>query len=166
MPLGPATRLSVTRPFGPMWIELMRLQTKRKGVAAVEFALVAPVLCMAFLGMIEVSRAIQVQMVLSNAVREGCRGYADNIATDAAGYQIGTQACVQPIINDMLTGANIGIDTSKVTVTATSPTAVTVAGIPMNQVTVTASLPYSSVAYFAGFYIKRPLTATVTMKKS
>ena len=143
----------------------MRLQTKRKGVAAVEFALVAPVLCMAFFGMIEISRALQVQMVLTNAVREGCRGYADNTATDAAGNPIGTKPCVQPIVNKCLTDANIGIDTSKVTVTPTDPTSVTVSGIKVNQVTVTASLPYSSVAYFPGFIIKRPLTATVTMNK-
>ena len=36
----------------------------------------------------------------------------------------------------------------------------------MNQATVTASLPYSSVAYFPGFIIKRPISATITMKKS
>jgi Flp pilus assembly protein TadG len=143
----------------------MSLATKRKGVAAVEFALVAPVLCMAFLGMIEISRAIQVQMVLTNAVREGCRGYADNTATLSNGYTVGTAAYASYLVTDSLTNANAGIDTSKVTITP-STGSVTVSGITMATATVTASLPYSSVAYFPGFIINRPITATVTMKKS
>jgi Flp pilus assembly protein TadG len=145
----------------------MRLQTKRKGVAAVEFAIVAPLLCMAFLGMIEIGRAIQVQQVLTNAVREGCRGYADNTATVTSGstvYTVGTAAYATYLVTDSLSNANIGIDTSKVTITETI-TPVTVSNIIVNQATVTASLPYSSVAYFPGFIIKRPLTATVTMNK-
>jgi Flp pilus assembly protein TadG len=141
----------------------MNLQTKRRGVAAVEFALVAPLLCMAFLGMIEVGRAIQVQQVLTNAVREGCRGYADNTATVGT-YTVGTPDYATHLVTDSLSTANIGIDTSKVTITATI-TPVTVLGIKVNQATVTASLPYSSVAYFPGFIIKRPITASATMNK-
>lgn len=145
----------------------MSLQTKRRGVAAVEFALVAPVLCMAFLGMIEIGRAIQVQQVLTNAVREGCRGYADNTATVTSGstvYTVGTAAYATYLVTDSLSNANIGIDTSKVTITETI-TPVTVSNIIVNQATVTASLPYSSVAYFPGFIIKRPITASATMNK-
>ena len=53
-------------------------------------------------------------------MREGCRGYADNTATLSNGYTVGTAAYAQYLVNDSLTNANIGIDTSKVTVTATT----------------------------------------------
>ncbi|MGB6041722.1 MAG: TadE family protein, partial [Pirellulales bacterium] len=46
---------------------------KRRGVAAVEFALVAPLFVLMVMGMIEVGRAIMVQQVLTNASREGAR---------------------------------------------------------------------------------------------
>jgi hypothetical protein len=45
----------------------------RRGVAAVEFAVVAPVLFTLMLGVWEVGRLIQVQQVLQNAAREGAR---------------------------------------------------------------------------------------------
>jgi Flp pilus assembly protein TadG len=46
---------------------------KRRGAAAVEFAVVAPVLIMLVFGMIEFGRAIMVQQVIVNASREGAR---------------------------------------------------------------------------------------------
>src|SRR5438270_912412 len=45
----------------------------RRGVAAVEFAMVAPLLCLFFVGISEVSRGIEAKVTLSNAVRKGCR---------------------------------------------------------------------------------------------
>ena len=43
------------------------------GVAAVEFAIVAPIFFMLVIGIIEVGRAIMVQQVLINASRVGAR---------------------------------------------------------------------------------------------
>jgi Flp pilus assembly protein TadG len=143
----------------------MRMRTRHKGVAAVELALIAPILCLAILGTMEIGRAIQVQAALTNAVREGCRGFSDSTATLASGYQVGSAAYAQYLVTDSLTSANIGITTSRVTVTATA-TAVTVSGIAMTQATVTATLPYSSVSYFPAFIMTGNLSATVTMKKS
>jgi Flp pilus assembly protein TadG len=45
----------------------------RAGVVVLEFALVAPFLLFLFLGMCELSRALMVQNMLSNAARTGCR---------------------------------------------------------------------------------------------
>ena len=143
----------------------MRLQAERQGVAAVEFALVAPVLCVTFLGMIEVGRAIQVQQALCNAVREGCRGFADNSCTLSSGYTVGTSTYAQYLVTDSLNNTNMNINTANLSVTATTST-VTVSGVTMTLATVTATLPYSAVAYLPGFIINRNLTATVTMKKS
>ena len=46
---------------------------KRWGVAAVEFAVVAPVFFLFVFGMIEFGRAIMVQQMITNASREGAR---------------------------------------------------------------------------------------------
>jgi Flp pilus assembly protein TadG len=45
----------------------------RRGVAAVEFATVLPLIFLLLLGTWEVARLVQVQAILSNAVREGAR---------------------------------------------------------------------------------------------
>ena len=45
----------------------------RSGVAAVEFALVAPVFFLLVFGLIELGRMLMVQQSLTNAAREGCR---------------------------------------------------------------------------------------------
>jgi Flp pilus assembly protein TadG len=45
----------------------------RRGAAAVEFAVVAPVFFLMILGMIEIGRAIMVQQIITNASREGAR---------------------------------------------------------------------------------------------
>ena len=143
----------------------MRIRTKRAGIAAVEFALVAPLLCLTILGMIEIGRALQVQTALTNAVREGCRGFADSTATLSSGYQTGTAAYARYLVTDSLSSANIGINTGNVTVTAVA-TPITVSGISMTEARVTGTLPYSSVSYFPAFIMTGNLSATVTMKKS
>lgn len=45
----------------------------RRGAAAVEFAVVAPVFFLMIFGMIELGRMIMVQQILTNASREGAR---------------------------------------------------------------------------------------------
>jgi Flp pilus assembly protein TadG len=141
------------------------MRSRRKGVAAVEFALVAPLLCMMVLGMVEIGRAVQVKMALTNAVREGCRGYADSTANLSSGYQTGTIAYAKYVVLDALQNSKLKINTNNVTVT-TSSEAVTVGGLSMTKVTVTASIPYSSISYFSPFLTHGNLTASVTMKKS
>ena len=46
---------------------------KRRGAAAVEFAVVAPIFLLLVFGMIEYGRMVMVQQVLTNASREGAR---------------------------------------------------------------------------------------------
>ncbi len=54
----------------------------RRGTAAVEFALVAPVFFLLVFGMIEFGRMVMVQQVLTNASREGARiGVLDGTTT-------------------------------------------------------------------------------------
>lgn len=51
----------------------MRTGKKRRGVAAVEAAVVLPVLIVIMFGVWEVGRMIQVKQILTNAAREGAR---------------------------------------------------------------------------------------------
>ena len=143
----------------------MRQRCHRTGSAAVEFALVAPLFTLLILGGIEVGRALQVQSALDNAVREGCRGYAASTTTLTSGYQTGTASYAQYLVLDSLSNANMKINTANVTVTTGSST-VTVSTLSMTQVTVTATVPYSKVAYFTPFLINKNLSATVSMLKN
>jgi Flp pilus assembly protein TadG len=78
----------------------------RRGTAAVEFAVIVSFLVVVAMGMIEVTRAVQVKDVLTDGVRSGCR----------LAVQPGTSnAAVKANINQILT--NAGIPTSAVTVT-------------------------------------------------
>jgi Flp pilus assembly protein TadG len=74
---------------------------KRRGVAAVETAVVLPVLIILMFGLWEVGRLIQVTQVVNNAAREGGR-YA------AGGYVNGTPittTMVQQAVRDYLSGS-------------------------------------------------------------
>lgn len=55
-----------------------------RGAAAVEFALLAPVLIMILFGVMEFGRAYNVQIALSNAAREGVRVMAINNSESSA----------------------------------------------------------------------------------
>lgn len=59
------------------------MQTHERGAAAVEFAILLPLLLMLVLGTIEFGRAYNAQITLTNAARDGVRVMA--IANDPAG---------------------------------------------------------------------------------
>lgn len=52
---------------------MYRRPARRRGAAAVEFALVAPVFFLFVFGLIELGRAVMIQQCLTNASRVGCR---------------------------------------------------------------------------------------------
>lgn len=55
-----------------------------RGAAAVEFALLVPILIMLLLGIMEFGRAYNVQVTLTHAAREGARSMAINKNQDTA----------------------------------------------------------------------------------
>ena len=84
-----------------------RLRSQRRGVAAVEFAFVAPIFFLLVLGIIEIGRAMMVQQVLVNAARVGARravmlssdeqSVIDSVTEYAAGVGVvGVAATVSP----------------------------------------------------------------------
>lgn len=62
-------------------------ESRRPGVAAVEFAFVLPFLLLLLIGVWELGRMIQVQMILHNAARDGARLAAQsNIVNSSGAY--------------------------------------------------------------------------------
>ena len=87
-------------------------RTKSRGVAAVEFALVAPLFLLFLFGMIEFGRMVMVQQVLTNAAREGAR----IAALDGA-----TATSVIDTVVHHATQAAVTIDPAGVTITPNNP---------------------------------------------
>ena len=105
---------------------------QRRGAAAVEFAVVAPVFVLLVFGMIEFGRMVMVQQMLTNAAREGARlGVIEgNTATD-----------VETRVDNYLAAANITGATVTVT---TLPASGSDTG---DRISVTVSIPFGQVSW-------------------
>ena len=124
----------------------------RRGAAAVEFAVVAPVFFLLIFGMIEYGRLVMVQQVLTNAAREGARvGVLDNSTT----------AEVNSAVNSYLTSSKI--NSATITVNPNPPSSATYG----NPVTVTVSVPFNQVSWLPSpmFLGGTTMTATSVMRR-
>ena len=109
-----------------------RKNSPERGAAAVEFALIVPILLVLIFGMVEFSRLYNVQLSLSNAAREGARTMAVENDPTLTRNKIIASA---PSVNPSISAGNIAI----------SP-ATCVAGA-----TVTVTITYS-VSLLTGFF--------------
>ena len=109
-----------------------RSRRVRRGAAAVEFALVAPVFILLIFGILECGQLIMVQQILTNASREGAR---------LAVLEGTTLSEMQTAVDDYL--ANSSISGASLTVTPSS-LGNTESGAP---ITVTVSVPFSQVSW-------------------
>jgi Flp pilus assembly protein TadG len=127
----------------------------RRGAAAVEFAIVAPVFFMMVFGMIELGRAIMVQQILTNAAREGVRvGVLDSPTPTAS---VVTTTVTNYLQKAGIAGATVTIDPSEPTTAGY--------GAP---VTVTVQIPFSSVSWLpAPWFLKSTtqLKASTVMRR-
>jgi Flp pilus assembly protein TadG len=123
----------------------------RRGAAAAEFAIVAPVFFLMVIGFIEFGRALMVQQVLINASRVGARQATTSGATTAQ-----VQAAVQAYTS--------GVTVNGVVVTVTPEPSTAVAG---STITVNASVAFSSVSWMksAWFLGGKTLKASSQMRK-
>lgn len=129
-----------------------RLRRQRRGAAAVEFALVAPVLFLLVFGMIEFGRLVMVQQILTNASREGARlAVLDDV----------TVSDVSTTVSTYLTGASVSGATTSV-----SPDPLSTAAYG-DAVTVTVSVPFSQVSWLPTpqFLSGTTLSAATTMRR-
>ncbi|HTQ38688.1 MAG TPA: TadE/TadG family type IV pilus assembly protein [Pirellulales bacterium] len=127
----------------------------RRGAAAVEFAIVAPVFFLLVFGMVEYGRMVMVQQVITNAAREGAR----------VGVLDGSQLSdVQTAVNNYLIASKIPTGLSnEITCTPNPPSSQTTG----NPVTVTVSIPFSKVSWLpTPLYLgSTTLSATSVMRR-
>jgi Flp pilus assembly protein TadG len=133
--------------------KLCRLCRKnRRGAAAVEFAVVAPLFFLLVFGMIEFGRMVMIQQVITNGSREGARiAVLDGATTGEV-----VTAVDNYLTNSSVTGATV-------TVTPDPPTT---AGYG-EPVTVVVSIPFSQVSWLPTpmFLGGRTLTASTVMRR-
>lgn len=91
----------------------MRLNNRapRRGVAAVEFAVVLPIMLILVLGVWEIGRLVEVQQLLTNAAREGARRAAMGSASNTDAKNAVTRYL-----------QNTGIPTTNATINVTNET--------------------------------------------
>lgn len=152
-------------------------RSKRRAIAAVEFALVAPVFASILVAMFELNRGMMCKETLSNAVRKAARTaiQRDKGSTDAFtdavnimsdnGY--GTSVFNPAAPGKTATSSNIG----SVTITCTDPSGNSLSdclGAPENStITIQVSIPVSSVSWTSSFFLTNTMieSQTVVMLK-
>ena len=125
----------------------------RRGAAAVEFALVAPVFFLMIFGMIEFGRMVMVQQVITNGSREGARlAVLDGSSGTAVISAVNTY-----LESARVSGANVAV----------SPAEPSSAGYG-EPVTVTVTIPFGQVTWLPSpMFIDGDtvLTATTVMRR-
>ena len=125
--------------------------TSRLGVAATEFAIIAPVFFTMVFGIIEFGRALMVQQVLINASRVGAR-------------QASTTGATASDVTTAVQEYTAAVAVPSVSVAVTPNPATATAG---TTITVTTSVGFNSVSWLPApwFLGGRTLTATSKMRK-
>jgi Flp pilus assembly protein TadG len=128
-----------------------RGRTTSRGVAAVEFAIVAPIFFLLVIGIIEVGRAIMVQQVLINASRVGAR---------RAAMLSSTEEEVLAAVTEFTSGVGV----SSVTATVTPDPETAEGGTPL---TVATSVSYANVSWLPTpwFMGGKTLSSSAVMRK-
>ncbi len=114
----------------------------RSGIAAVELALVSPLVMVLLVGLLGVGRMVQVSQIVSNAAREGAR---------KASTGINTYVDVQTTVANYLTNAGItnqtglAVTVSDMTQGNSGPRFDPSTANWLDQLQVTVTLPYSNV---------------------
>lgn len=151
-----SARKCVNAPIGNLQVENLcqSCRRNRRGAAAVEFAIVAPVFFLLVFGMIEYGRMVMVQQVITNASREGARvGVLDGSTT----------AQVQTAVTNYLTAAKIPTGSATTTVSPSPPSSAGYGG----AVSCTVAVGFNSVSWLPAplFLGGKTLTATATMRR-
>jgi len=133
--------------------KLSRSFRKQRGAAAVEFAVVAPILVLLLFGMIEYGRMVMVQQMVTNATREGARrAVLDGITT----------ADVKQAVQEYCASGRITVNDNEVMVSPDP--ALADFGDP---ITVSLRVPFTRVSWLPApwFLGSTNLTATSVMRR-
>jgi hypothetical protein len=121
----------------------------RKGAVVVEFAWVAPLFVLIFLGTLEMGRGLNVKHSLQEAARAGCR-----IAV--------LQGSTNDDIDALAEGSLLAADIDNYTISV-SPTNFQDAE-EGDAISVTIITPFSEVGWFASFFLDRDISGSCTMR--
>lgn len=127
-----------------------RIAEKRWGAVVVELAIVAPILVVIFLGMVEVSRVIMVQQIITNAAREGAR----EAILDGATITDVQTSVTQYLSNSTISGATVSVTPDPTT------------AVSRQQITVTVNISYANVMWLSAGYFDSAdvLSASCSMR--
>jgi Flp pilus assembly protein TadG len=135
---------------------------RRTGAAALEFAIVAPLLILIFVGLMEFSRAMTVLGIIANASRSGAR---------AGAITPGSYSDVVNAVGQTLTPAGLaGTQTTVVQVngvTVADDTSFKAQAVPGAAVSVQVSIPYNSISWLPGsrYLTGKTLAETAVLQK-
>ena len=123
----------------------------RRGVAAIELAIVLPIFLMVVMGLVEFGRAMMVGQLVTNAARQGAREAVIDGATNSS---------VETMVKSFVS-SSAGVAASDVTVDIVvdpgtgNPDPLDILGNaqPKDICKVTVKVPYDKVAYVAGRYL-------------
>ena len=115
----------------------------RSGVAAVEFALVAPIFFLLVFGLIEFGRMMMIQQSLTNAAREGSRVAILPTTKDGADVEAAMRDYLQSVMSN-------AADTGEVRVTVPSNLATAASGA---NLTVSVEVDYLDVSWLPLGYL-------------
>jgi Flp pilus assembly protein TadG len=117
---------------------------KRRGVAAVEMAVLAPVLVFLTIGMLEMARAMMVKETLTDAARKGCRtGILPNSTNDE----------VTADVNAVLTSNNITASYATMQILINGAPADVSSAVRNDKISVKVSIPVSQVAWITPLFL-------------
>jgi len=123
---------------------------RRRGVAAVEAAVLMPLALMLMLGTWEVGRMVEVNQILNNAAREGGR------AASTGQY---TSPQVQQTVVNYLMNAGLPYNSATVTVTdLTNPGTDCTQASEMDELQIQVSIPMSAVRWSAATLVSNSAT--------
>ncbi len=122
----------------PLWLRPHRAASNRRAVAAVEMALVLPILFLLTFGAIEFGRAVMVCNVLTSAAREGARsGVLPN----------GANTHVITAVTEELTAHQLPTASATITVRVNGAVANASTADTGHRVSVSVTMPYSAVSW-------------------
>lgn len=132
------------------------LAADRRGVAAVEFALIAPVLCLLVAGLIDGSRLIVQTMQVKAAAQAGA-DYARKNGWDAAGISNAVTSATSIAVTASPAPVQAADCVSGMTIAPGGPTCAG-GGTPGNFITVAAQAPFAPIMPWPG--LSQPATVS------
>jgi Flp pilus assembly protein TadG len=116
----------------------------RRGVAAVEFALIAPVMVFMVVGLIEMGRGLMVKDILGDATRKGCR---------TGILPSGTNALIIADVNQVLTDNNLTPGNATITILVNGNAVDVSTAKAGDQIAVKVSMPVSAITLVTPLYL-------------